>query len=329
MLADLVAAIDPEHCESLAERLLAEHRTLGRLFAQSPEALARTLGKDSPVGAMLVAAHRTTLEALREELSGRGIDPDNPKLLRYLRASMGALPDEALRVLFLDPSHRLIADEQLQRGTLGHLAVYPRTIFRRAIELDAAAIILVHNHPSGDPAPSRFDIEATERLATIGQALDVEVLEHIIVALRGHRMILRGRPASGRTSSPGTALRDRNADWRNSPDAELALANAQRVWRRRLLRRQLIGAEGLFGEPAWDMLIDLFIHEAAAKSVSTSSLCIASGLPRTTALRLLQRLCDEGLLAREPDRHDGRRNFIRMAPDLAHRLLAYFAAGDE
>lgn len=329
MLADLLAAIDPEHCESLAERLLAEHGTLGRLFAQSPEALARTLGKDSPVGAMIVAARRVSLEAMRAELSGRGVDPENPKLLRYLTASMGALPDEALRVLFLDPSHRLIADEQLQRGTLGHLAIYPRTIFRRAIELDAAAIILVHNHPSGDPTPSRRDIEATERLATIGQTLDVEVLEHIIVALRGHHTIIRGRAPSSFTSAPATVLRDRNADWRSAPDVGMALANAQRVSRRRLLRRQLVGADDLFGEPAWDMLIDLFIHEAAAKSVSTSSLCIASGLPMSSALRLLQRLCDADLVTREADRYDGRRNFIRLTPDLAHRLLAYFAAGDE
>lgn len=329
MLADLIAAIDPERCEALAERLLAEYRTLARLFAQSPEALARTLGKDSPVGAMIVSARRATLGAMRAELSGRGIDPGNSKLLRYLTASMGGLPDETLRVLFLDPSHRLIADEQLQRGSLGHLAIYPRTIFRRAVELDAAAIILVHNHPSGDPTPSRPDIEATEHLAAVGQALNVEVLEHIVIALGGHRTILNRRAACGTAPLPGTALRDRTADWRSMPDAGLALANAQRAWRRRLLRRQLVGVDSLFGEPAWEMLIDLFIHEAAAKSVSTSSLCIASGLPRTTALRLLQRLCDEGLVVREPDRHDGRRNFIRLAPDLAHRLLAYFAAGDE
>ena len=329
MLADLVAAIDPEHCESLAERLLAEHRTLARLFAQSPEALARTLGKDSPVGAMLVAAHRTTLEALREELSGRGIDPDNPKLLRYLRASMGALPDEALRVLFLDPSHRLIADEQLQRGTLGHLAVYPRTIFRRAIELDAAAIILVHNHPSGNSAPSECDVAATERLAEIGSLLDVELLEHIVVTASDHRMILAGGSSAGARLSPKIILRDEGGDWSSAPDAGRALANAQRTSRRRLLRRQLVGARELFGEPAWDMLIDLFIHEAEGKPVSTSSLCIGSGLPMSSALRLLQRLCDMGLVTREPDQADGRRNFIRLAPDLGHRLVAYFAGGED
>lgn len=309
--------------------MLAEHRTLARLFSQSPEALARTLGKDSPVAAMIVAARRVTSEAMRADLTGCSIDPANPQLLQYLRASMGALTDEALRILFLDPSRCLIADEQLQRGTLGQLAIYPRTIFRRAIELDAAAIILVHNHPSGDPTPSLTDIEATDRLVTIGRALDVEVVEHIVVALQGHRTILKGRSPSGSTPATGTVLRDRTADWRSAPNASLALAKARRASRRRLLRRQLVGAVDLFGEPAWDMLIDLFIHEAQVKSVSTSSLCIASGLPMSSALRLLQRLCDADLVIREADRHDGRRNFIRLSPDLAHRLLAYFAIGDE
>src|SRR3546814_2644014 len=75
---------------------------------------------------------------------------------------MGALPEEILRVLFLDASRRLVADEQMQHGSVRQLALYPRTIFRRALELDAAAILLVHNHPSGDPTPSDRDIRVTE-----------------------------------------------------------------------------------------------------------------------------------------------------------------------
>lgn len=278
---------------------------------------------------MLVAARSATLEAMRAALIGRSINPASPALVRYLRASMGALPDEVLRVLFLDPSRRLIADEQLQNGTLGYLAIYPRTIFRRAVELDAAAIILIHNHPSGDPTPSRSDIEGTERLTAIGRSLDIELLEHIVVTTSGHRAILRRRVPFREDSSVRLVLREGTADWRNRSETAQALANAQRISRRRLLRRQLIGAEDLFGEPAWDMLIDLFIHEAEGKPVSTSSLCIASGLPMSSALRLLQRLCDAGLVTREADRHDGRRNFIRLAPDLGLRLMAYFAAGDE
>ena len=155
------------------------------------------------------------------------------------------------------------------------------------------------------------------------------MLEHIIVTIRDHRTILQRRSSSCAGSSPKIFLREGTTGWRSAPEAGLALANAQRTSRRRLLRRQLVGADELFGEPAWDMLLDLFIHEAEAKTVSTSSLCIASGLPMSSALRLLQRLCDAELVTREADRHDGRRNFIRLTPDLGHRLMAYFAAGDE
>ncbi len=278
---------------------------------------------------MLVAARAATVEGMRSGLVGREVAPTSPQLLQYLRASMGGLPDEILRVLFLSPSHRLLADEQLQNGSLSHLLVYPRILFRRAIELDAAAIILVHNHPSGDPTPSQADIDATERIMAIGHSLEVEVLEHIVVALGGHRMILKDRMIAGAVTSSGILFRSEPRGRRQFPDRSRALANAHRAHRRRLLRRQLVGAADLFGEPAWDMLLDLFIHEAEARPVSTSSVCIASGLPMTSALRLLQQLCDAGLVTREPDRDDGRRNFIRLAPDLGHRLTAYFAAGDE
>lgn len=328
-LAGLIAVIDPERSEAIAEALLAEHRTLARLFVQSPAALARTLGDGSAIAELLLAARAATLEAMRANLHSREIHPASPKLLEYLRASMGALPDEVLRVLFLSPSRGLLADEQLQHGSLGHVAIYPRTIFRRAIELDAAAIILVHNHPSGDPRPSTADIDATHRLAAIGRSLDIEILEHIIVTVCEHEMILGGRWQADPPTSSGVMLRSEPKSWRQSSDRMRALANANRTHRRRLLRQQLVGAAELFGEPAWDMLLDLFIHEADARPVSTSSACIASGLPMTSALRLLQNLCDAGLVTREPDREDGRRNFIRLAPDLGHRLLAYFAAGDE
>src|SRR3546814_16559466 len=88
-----------------------------------------------------------SLEAIRAELLGRVIEPSSPKLIEYLKTSMGALPEEILRVLFLDASRRLVADEQMQPGSVRQLALYPRTIFRRALELAAAAILLVHHHP--------------------------------------------------------------------------------------------------------------------------------------------------------------------------------------
>src|SRR3546814_21045713 len=98
---------------------------------------------------------------------GRTITPTDPKLIAYLKTSMGSLPEEVLRVLFLDGACRLITDEQLQQGSLAQLILYPRIIFKRALELDAASIVLVHNHPSGDPTPSEADISSTDRLAAL------------------------------------------------------------------------------------------------------------------------------------------------------------------
>lgn len=320
----MIAAVDPANSRTLADALLSEYRTLARLWAQSPASLGRILGKNSPVAMMLITARAATLEAMRSQMTGRALRPSDPKLIQYLQASMGALPHEILRVLFLDSSRRLISDEQLQYGTIGQLTVYPRTIFRRALELNAAGIILVHNHPSGDPTPSRGDVDVTDRLVAIGYALDVDVLEHIIVTSNRHGAILQRR--AGKPRRQRNALRDRVAD---AEQSSLALSNARRTVRRRLLRRQLVGADELFGEPAWEILLDLFIHEGEARSVSTSSACIASGLPTTSALRLLRRLCEEGLISREADRDDGRRNYVRLSPDLTHRLTAYFAEGIE
>jgi len=308
----------------MAETLLLEYRTLARVWAQSPASLRRILGKDSPVAGMLSAARAATLEAMRSEVAGRAVTPADPKLIRYLQASMGALSHEILRALFLDGSRRVIGDEQMQHGTIGQLTIHARVIFRRALELNAAGVILVHNHPSGDPTPSRSDIDITERLVSIGYALDVDLLEHIVVTSNNHSLILHRRAPPKRRSSQ--RLRDSAGD---PEDSSLALANARRTARRRLLRRQLVGADELFGEPAWEILIDLFIHECEAKPVSVSSAFIASGLPTTSAQRLVQRLCDAGLLMREADHGDGRRTNIRLSPHLTHRLTAYFAAGED
>src|SRR3546814_17441404 len=92
---------------------------------------------------------------------------------------MGSLQDETLRILLLDGIGRLIADEQVQRGTVHQLVIYPRPIFRRAMEHNAASLILVHNHPSGDATPSEEDLIATRALVQISRSLDIEIVEHI------------------------------------------------------------------------------------------------------------------------------------------------------
>jgi DNA repair protein RadC len=99
---------------------------------------------------------------------------------------MARNPYEEFRILFLDRKNILIADEVQARGTIDHTPVYPREIVKRALELGASAIILVHNHPSGDPTPSRADIDMTREVATAAKALNIAVHDHLVVGRSGH-----------------------------------------------------------------------------------------------------------------------------------------------
>ena len=107
-------------------------------------------------------------------------------LIDYCRVAMAFAEREELRILFLDKKNGLIADEVQQTGTVDHTPVYPREVVRRAIELSATAIILVHNHPSGDPAPSTADIKMTQDVVNIAKPLGIAVHDHLIIGRNGH-----------------------------------------------------------------------------------------------------------------------------------------------
>jgi DNA repair protein RadC len=131
------------------------------------------------------------IEAAAREFA-RGQVKDRPVLsswsnvLDYCRTAMAFADKEQLRILFLDKRNRLIADELQQEGTVDHTPVYPREVVKRALELSATAIVLVHNHPSGDPSPSRADIEMTKAIVEVAKPLGIEVHDHIIVGRDGH-----------------------------------------------------------------------------------------------------------------------------------------------
>lgn len=302
------------------------------MVSQSRDALLKVCGRDSVVPELLLSAREVILEGTRAELLGARIDPGDPKLLKYLMMSMGALPDETLRILFLDSASRLIADEQLQGGTLGQLAFYPRPIIRRAIEQNAAGIVLVHNHPSGDPVPSEDDIAATRALVEIARPLDIEIIDHIVVTSSQSRRIFQTvSKTDSKRRSNAHRLKEGAASHVNRVDIadRKILENAKLTVRRRILRRQLMGSPDLFGEPAWDMLIDLFIHECEGRSISASSLCTTTALSVSSAGRVLHKLCDAEIAYRTGDPNDGRRQFVRLAPDIFHIVRAYFAEGAE
>jgi DNA repair protein RadC len=107
-------------------------------------------------------------------------------VIDYLRMRMGHGDVEQLRILFLDSKNGVIEDEELQRGTVNHTAVYPREIIRRALDHGATALILVHNHPSGDPTPSRADIEMTRQVREAAEKIGVALHDHVIVARGKH-----------------------------------------------------------------------------------------------------------------------------------------------
>lgn len=329
VLARLLAVVDECCADRIAADLLEEFGSITCLWAQTAEAITRAAGDRDDIAPVLLAARDTMHASLRANLDQIAIDPFSPFVREYLVASMGSLPDERLRILFLDSGRRLIADEQLQHGTLAHLAIYPRTVFRRALEHNAAAIILVHNHPSGESRPSAADVAATQKLEQVGRALDVQLLDHIIVTTSHAHHVMSHDAIAARASSGRTAtLRDSGSA--DGGDVELqVIENARATMRRRILRHQLLGAPDLFGEPAWDMILDLFIRQAMGEPVPTSSLGVVADMPNSSAMKLIQRLCDSGLLVRVPDENDGRRNFVEISPEVAHRLRAYFAEGME
>lgn len=162
----------------------------------------------------------------------------------------------------------------------------------------------------------------------IGRALDIMIIDHIVVTSNHAHHILKSDRVA-RQSPEQNSFLFRSRERRSSAKQAAALENARATMRKRLLRRQLIGAEELFGEPAWEMLIDLFIHECLRKPLSTSDLCVTSSLPMSSALRLIQRLCDAELIERISDPMDARRSFVRLRGETSHRLLAYFETGPE
>ena len=123
---------------------------------------------------------------MKLEIEERPVIQSWSALMEYCRLSMGKSKVEELRVLFLNNRHMLIGDEVMQRGTVNHTPVYPREIVKRALEHSASAIILVHNHPSGDVTPSKADIDVTKQIIDAARTLGIEVHDHLIIGAKKH-----------------------------------------------------------------------------------------------------------------------------------------------
>lgn len=177
----LGAAIPRRDVKPLAKQLIARFGDLAGVFTASPADLTAEKGVGDVAASILKAVQASALHLQKAGLSEKPLISSWDQLSAYLRSAMGREKVEQFRVLFLDTRNRLILDEVLQRGTVNHTPVYPREVVRRALDVGATALILAHNHPSGDVTPSRADIEMTEKIVTAAKALEIVVHDHVIV----------------------------------------------------------------------------------------------------------------------------------------------------
>lgn len=173
----------------LAKRLINRFGSFGAVLAASGEALLAVEGVNSHVATTLMTVHEAAARMGRAELVARPLLNNWDRLIAYLNTVLAHEPVEHFRVLFLDTRNRLLADEQQGRGTVNHTPVYPREVVRRALELHATAMILVHNHPSGDPSPSSNDVDMTAQVRRAAEALGIVLHDHIIVGPGGWRSL--------------------------------------------------------------------------------------------------------------------------------------------
>lgn len=181
----LFRTIPRQDTKPLAKALLTKFGSLAGVFAAPVQRIAEVKGAGAAVAQDLKVAQALFERAAKSELGQRTVISSWSQLMNYCRISMAHAPREQFRVLFLDVKNQLIADEVLNEGTVDHAPVYPREVARRALELSAANLILVHNHPSGDPKPSAADIQITQQIVEAAQAVSVKVHDHLVIGRNG------------------------------------------------------------------------------------------------------------------------------------------------
>jgi DNA repair protein RadC len=182
----LAVAIPRGDTKLLAKALMHEFGGIGGVLTADPAALARVDGMGDIATAAIKIAHAAAIRLLQSHVGDRPVLANWQALLDYLRADMAHHTIERFRVLHLNTRNMLIRDEVMSKGSIDQAAVYVREVIRRAIDFGSASLILVHNHPSGDPTPSRADIEITRTIAEAGKRLGITVHDHIIVGATGH-----------------------------------------------------------------------------------------------------------------------------------------------
>ncbi|WP_281840380.1 RadC family protein [Sinisalibacter aestuarii] len=177
----LFRALPRQDVKPLARALLDRFGDFNGVISAPPERLAEQSGVGAVVVQELKIVEAAAQRLARARVMGRCVISSWDALIDYCHTAMAHRNTEHFRVLFLDRRNALIADEEQARGTVNHVPVYPREVAKRALELNASALILVHNHPSGDPTPSESDIAMTARIHTALEALEITLHDHLII----------------------------------------------------------------------------------------------------------------------------------------------------
>ena len=182
----LFRAIPMRDVKPLAKELLARFGSFAEVISAPPERLQEVDGIGESVATDIKIVAAAAQRLAKGQVRKRPVLSSWQAVLDYVRTAQAFSEKEQFRILFLDKRNQLIADEVQQEGTVDHTPVYPREVVKRALELSATAVILVHNHPSGDPTPSHADIEMTRQVANVAKPLGVTLFDHIIVGKDGH-----------------------------------------------------------------------------------------------------------------------------------------------
>ena len=182
----LFGALPRQDTKPLAKALIDAFGSYAEVISASPERLKQVPGVGDAVVHELKLVQAAALRLAKGRVLKRPALSSWNAVLDYCRAAMAFTEREQFRIIFLDKKNQLIADEVQQEGTVDHTPVYPREVVKRALELSASAIILVHNHPSGDPQPSVADIDMTRHLIDVADKLTIKVHDHIIIGRDGH-----------------------------------------------------------------------------------------------------------------------------------------------
>jgi DNA repair protein RadC len=182
----LFRALPRRDVKPLAKELIARFGSFAEVVSAPAERLAEVKGLGDAAITELKVVQAAANRLARGQVKRRPVLSSWSNVLDYCRTAMAFADKEQFRVLFLDKRNQLIADEVQQVGTVDHTPVYPREVVKRALELSATAVILVHNHPSGDPTPSRADIQMTQAIIEVAKPLGISVHDHLIVGKEGH-----------------------------------------------------------------------------------------------------------------------------------------------